>query len=70
MENPSSPNFLKTEWKLDFGGYLKLAREYLGYAEDARKEGKFRLARDADFVIDLAYRIMNLAKDLSQVRFK
>jgi len=38
-----------TEWKLDFREYLKLAKEYLGYARDGLKEGKFRLAIDTGY---------------------
>jgi len=38
-----------TEWKLDFKGYLKLAQEFLSYAEDALKDKKVRLAIDTGY---------------------
>jgi predicted nucleotidyltransferase len=38
-----------TEWKLDFRDYLELAEEYIGYAKDASKENKLRLAIDAGY---------------------
>jgi len=47
-----------TEWRLDFGGYLKLAKDYLDYAKNAKEENKVRLA------IDTAYNSAELlAKD-------
>ena len=38
-----------TEWKLDFGDYLDLAKEYLKYAEDALNENKLRLSIDTGY---------------------
>jgi len=38
-----------TEWELDFSDYLGLSSEYLGYAKDALKEGKLRLAIDTAY---------------------
>jgi uncharacterized protein (UPF0332 family) len=38
-----------TEWKLEFGGYVRLAEEYLHYAEGALGENKVRLAIDAGY---------------------
>jgi len=38
-----------TDWKLEFGGYLELAEEYLQYAQDALKENKLRLVIDCGY---------------------
>lgn len=38
-----------TEWELDFKDYLELAREFLGYAEDALRDNKLRLAIDTGY---------------------
>ena len=38
-----------TEWQLNFQEYLELAKEYLGYAEDALQRNKTRLAVDTGY---------------------
>lgn len=38
-----------TEWELEFSEYLRLAEEYLHYAEGALEENKVRLAIDAGY---------------------
>lgn len=38
-----------TEWHLDFKEYIKLAKEFLGYAKDALGSGKVRLAIDTGY---------------------
>lgn len=38
-----------TEWHLDFKEYLILAKEFLGYAKDALREEKVRLAIDTGY---------------------
>lgn len=38
-----------TRWDLDFKEYIILSKEFLGYAEDAVREGKIRLAIDTGY---------------------
>ncbi|MFQ6092780.1 MAG: HEPN domain-containing protein [bacterium] len=46
---PIFTKMTETEWELDFGDYLELAREFLEYAKDALKDGKLRLAIDTGY---------------------
>ncbi|MCK4245006.1 MAG: HEPN domain-containing protein [Candidatus Omnitrophica bacterium] len=50
--NFGRPIFTKltgTEWELNFKDYLELAKEFLGYAEDALRQEKTRLAIDSGY---------------------